>query len=190
MSVSTAQATGKDFDTERITRWDAIRHPGLRDRLTAEAADLRAQAARAEQTAEQLRDRMRELTEQTGSDQDLRRAPFEARVAADHHERDHQAAQAADQRDIDHLHRQVDSHSATAEKATTTVDEAGRRAAAARRHARRPEGPGVVAAHLVADRTARAVHPNASRRSSTGRWTTNAPTSRRTSASTSTAALA
>jgi hypothetical protein len=123
MGVSAAQATGKDFDAERVTRWDAIRHPGLRDRLTAEAADLSAQAARAEHIGGVLLGRMRELTEQAGGDQELRRAPFEARVAADHHEPDRHAAQAADQRDVDHLRQQVDKLGTTAERASTTAGE-------------------------------------------------------------------
>jgi len=121
--VAAAQAAGKDFEADRVTRWDALRHPGIRDRLTAEAADLRAAGARAESTSEQLVGRMRELADQAGGPEQLRRAPFEARVAVDHHERDRHAAQTADQRDIDQLQRRVDQLGGTAGKASTTVDE-------------------------------------------------------------------
>lgn len=121
--MATAQASGKTWDAEQVTRWDAIRHPGRRDELRAEADDLRAAAARAEAAAEQLRGRMHELAEQAGGPGDLHRAPFEARVAADHHDRDRQAAQAADQRDVDYLRRQADQYGGTAGKASTTVTE-------------------------------------------------------------------
>lgn len=121
LGVATAKAVGKDFDAERVTRWEAIRHPGRRDELHADAADLRAAAARAEAAGQALAGRMRELAEPAGGPEDLRRAPFEARVAADHHERDRYAAQQADQRDLDQLRRQVDQLGGTAGKATTTV---------------------------------------------------------------------
>lgn len=121
IGVAHARAAGKDFDAERVTRWEAIRHPGRRDELHAEAADLRAAAARTEATARTLADQMRELTEQAGGDQDLRRAPYEARVAADHHQRDRQAARQADQRDLDELRRQVNQFGGAAGKASATV---------------------------------------------------------------------
>jgi hypothetical protein len=122
LGMATAQAAGKDFDAERVTRWESIRHPGRRDELHAEAVDLRAQAARAEAAGEALLARMNELVDQVGGDyRDLHRAPFEARVAADQHEPDRQAAQERDQRDLDQLRRQADQFGGTAGKAKTTA---------------------------------------------------------------------
>ncbi|HEY2096301.1 MAG TPA: MobF family relaxase [Pseudonocardia sp.] len=121
--MATAQASGKAWEAERVTRWESIRHPGRRDELRAEADDLRAAAARAETAGAQLRGRMQELAEQAGGPGELHRAPFEARVAVDHHDRDRHAARAADQRDVDQLRRQVDQFGGAAGKAGTIVTE-------------------------------------------------------------------
>jgi hypothetical protein len=64
---------------------------------------------------------MRALVEQAGGTEQLRRGPSDARAAAERHDRARATAQAADQRGVDHLRRQVSELTARAEQASTTA---------------------------------------------------------------------
>ncbi|MBE1580410.1 MobF family relaxase [Amycolatopsis roodepoortensis] len=121
--IATANANDRARKADQLTRWDTLRHPGLRGRLTEEAADLREAAAQADAVAGDLRTRMNALTQQDDDPGSLHRARAEARLAVDNHDRDRQTAQAADQRDVDDLHRQTDRASHIVDNAGTTLGE-------------------------------------------------------------------
>ncbi|QXV63534.1 MobF family relaxase [Amycolatopsis sp. TNS106] len=121
--VATANADDRARKADQLTRWDALRHPGLRGRLTEEAADLREAATQADAVASDLRARMNALSQRDDDPGSLHRARAEARLAVDNHDRDRQTAQAADQRDVDDLHRQTDRASHIVDNAGTTLGE-------------------------------------------------------------------
>uniref|UniRef100_UPI003F493526 MobF family relaxase n=1 Tax=Amycolatopsis sp. CA-293810 TaxID=3239926 RepID=UPI003F493526 len=121
--VATANADDRARKADQLTRWDTLRRPSLRGRLHEEAADLREAAAQAEAVAADLRTRMNVLTQHDHDPGSLHRAQAEARLAADNHDRNRHAAQAADQRDVDDLHRHADRAGHTADRAGTTLGE-------------------------------------------------------------------
>jgi conjugative relaxase-like TrwC/TraI family protein len=120
-----AHAQRKEFEARRVSGFSRLFHPGLRDRLLAEAVELQARSEQAKAAADDLGKQRAELHDQLPGEHwrgytERTRANVERAEARYGH--DLEAAHRTDQTRIDELRRQISTRTSNANTTTEQRD--------------------------------------------------------------------